>query len=188
MSTKRNVIDILFSYSFAIIQNICDKFVLCLLPYQNNVVIKSIASNHHNPSIRKKAFELLGATIGKGTHFNPGILIVNDYPDLKLLVIGENVSIAPGVIFLCNSGPNPKSPLATNNRYVKSKLIKKAPIIISDDVWIGAGVIIFPGVTIGKGAIIGAGTVLIKDIPEYSTVAGVPGRVIRNIMEFNEIL
>ena len=50
---------------------------------------------------------------------------------------------------------------------------------IGSDVWIGAGVIILDGVSIGSGAIIGAGAVVVSDIPPFSIVVGVPGKVIR---------
>ncbi len=53
------------------------------------------------------------------------------------------------------------------------------PIVIEDDVWIGTNVIILRNVKIGKGAIIGAGSVVTKDIPSYSIVAGNPAKVIK---------
>lgn len=53
------------------------------------------------------------------------------------------------------------------------------PVIISDDVWIGARVTILPGVHIGKGAIIGAGAVVTKDVPEYAVVGGNPAKIIK---------
>jgi maltose O-acetyltransferase len=53
-----------------------------------------------------------------------------------------------------------------------------APIVVEDDVWMGAGVNINKGVSIGKGSIIGSGSVVTKDIPPYSIAAGVPCRII----------
>lgn len=53
-------------------------------------------------------------------------------------------------------------------------------VTICDDVWIGDCVIILPGVTVGKGSIIGAGAVVTKDVPEYTVVAGVPAKVVKN--------
>ena len=53
------------------------------------------------------------------------------------------------------------------------------PIHIGDDVWIGHRVTILPGVHIGKGTVIGAGSVVTKDTPEYSVVAGNPARVVK---------
>ncbi len=52
------------------------------------------------------------------------------------------------------------------------------PIIIKDDVWIGAGAIICPGVTVGKGAVIAAGAVVNKDVADYTIVGGVPAKEI----------
>lgn len=57
------------------------------------------------------------------------------------------------------------------------------PIIIEDNVWIGTRVILLPGVRIGRGSIIGAGSVVTKDVPPYSVVAGNPAVVVRSRME-----
>lgn len=53
------------------------------------------------------------------------------------------------------------------------------PVVIGDDVWIGARVCILPGVTIGQGAVIGACAVVSKDVPAYSVAVGNPARVVK---------
>ena len=53
----------------------------------------------------------------------------------------------------------------------------KSPVIM-DDVIIGPNVCIIGDITIGKGAIIGAGSIVVKDVPEYSIVAGNPAKII----------
>ncbi len=55
------------------------------------------------------------------------------------------------------------------------------PIIVEDNVWIGARVIIMPGVTIGRDSCIGAGSVVTSDVPPRTLAAGVPARVIREL-------
>jgi acetyltransferase-like isoleucine patch superfamily enzyme len=62
-------------------------------------------------------------------------------------------------------------------------LYSKGPVIIEDDVWIGENVTIMPNVTIGKGCIIGANTVVTKSFEEYSIIAGVPAKLIRNLKD-----
>jgi len=56
-----------------------------------------------------------------------------------------------------------------------------APIVIEDDVWIGAGAIVLPGVTIGRGAVVAAGAVVTASVEPYTVVAGVPARAIKTI-------
>lgn len=56
---------------------------------------------------------------------------------------------------------------------------KDAPIVIEDDVWIGAGAIVLPGVTIGQGAVVAAGAVVTASVDPFTVVAGVPARPIK---------
>ena len=66
------------------------------------------------------------------------------------------------------------------------EISQKEPVVIEDDVWIGANSIVLPGVKIGKGAIIGAGAVVTKNVQPYAVLGGVPARVIK--YRFNENL
>lgn len=115
--------------------------------------------------------------------------------------IGNEVSIGTGAVFLApNSGITigNKVLIGTNvtirggnhtiDRFgqfiydVTDELKNKwddAPVIIEDDVWIGANVTILMGVRIGRGCVVGAGAVVTKDIPPYSIAIGVPARVIK---------
>lgn len=55
------------------------------------------------------------------------------------------------------------------------------PIHIGSDCWFGGNVIVLPGVNIGNGATVGAGSVVTKDVPPFTVVAGNPARVIKTI-------
>lgn len=59
--------------------------------------------------------------------------------------------------------------------------VNSAPIVIKDDAWIGMNAIILKGVTIGKGAVVGAGSVVTKDVPDWTVVAGNPARIVKEL-------
>ena len=61
--------------------------------------------------------------------------------------------------------------------------VKYAKIIIKNKAWIGFNSIILKGITIGEGAIIGAGSVVTRDVPDWTIVAGNPAKIIREIPE-----
>ncbi len=90
--------------------------------------------------------------------------------------IGKNVMIGPEVMML-TGGHDYKDP---DKLLVDQKIIC-APILISDDVWIGARAIILPGVSIGQRSIVAAGSVVTKDVGENVIVAGNPARRIKAI-------
>ena len=59
--------------------------------------------------------------------------------------------------------------------------VNSKPIKICDDAWIGMNVIILKGVTIGHGAIVGAGSVVTKDVPDWTVVAGNPAKIVKRL-------
>jgi acetyltransferase-like isoleucine patch superfamily enzyme len=56
---------------------------------------------------------------------------------------------------------------------------RKEPVVIGNDVWIGARAMILRGVTIGDGAIVAGGSVVTKDVAPYAVVGGIPAKVIK---------
>ena len=61
--------------------------------------------------------------------------------------------------------------------------VNSKPIKICDDAWIGMNVIILKGITVGEGAIVGAGSVVTKDVPAWTVVAGNPARVVKELQK-----
>lgn len=57
--------------------------------------------------------------------------------------------------------------------------VSTAPIVVEDNSWIGANVVVVAGVTIGKHCIVAAGSVVTKDVPPYSVVVGNPARIVK---------
>lgn len=101
-------------------------------------------------------------------------------------VILDGVSVSIGnYVFI---GPNCCMSTATHPVQVKLRnqgLEYAYPIIIEDNVWIGANVTILPGVTIGNNTVIGAGSVVTKSIPSNVVAFGNPCIVKREINEEN---
>jgi maltose O-acetyltransferase len=108
--------------------------------------------------------------IGKGSSLGKGSAIHGP------VVIGEYVMMGPEVMIYTQSHKYQR----TDIPMAKQGDTEKQKVIIEDDVWIGARVVILPGVTIGKGAIIGAGSIVTKSIEPYRIVGGVPAKTIKS--------
>jgi serine acetyltransferase len=88
------------------------------------------------------------------------------------IIIGNNVLIGPNSVLRSSDHKFDKDQLIKNQGHVSGK------IIIEDDVWIGANVVILKNVIIRKGSVIGAGSVVTKSTEEYSINVGVPAKKI----------
>lgn len=67
---------------------------------------------------------------------------------------------------------------ASHDYMRRSRPLVTAPIYIGAESWVAADVFISPGVTVGEGAVVGARSLLTKDVPSWTVVAGTPPRVI----------
>lgn len=90
------------------------------------------------------------------------------------ITIGNNVSLGPEVI-IWSANHNYMRP----NELPYDKEYIKRPVVIEDNVWIGARCSLIPGVRIREGAVIGLGSVVTKDVPECAVVAGNPAKIIK---------
>lgn len=137
--------------------------------------------NEHNETYPINYFPIENVSVGKATYGELKVLIHNKNAKLT---IGNYCSIAPEVIFIPGSEHN----INTVSTYpFKVKILKteefeansKGNIVVGNDVWIGCRATILSGVNIGQGAIVAAGSVVTKDVPPYSIVAGVPAKVVK---------
>ena len=87
---------------------------------------------------------------------------------------GDNVWIAPNVSILAAGHPLDAQDRIDGWEYA-------FPVTVGNNVWIGGSVTIIGGVTIGDNAVIAAGSVVIRDVPADTLVAGNPARIIRKI-------
>lgn len=122
-----------------------------------------------NVNIEKGA--QFSAEVSLGDNSGIGVnAIISSY-----VTIGNDVMMGPYcMMFTTNHGIDDLSVPMWKQPSTEPK-----PIIIEDDVWIGARVIILPGVQVGKGSVIGAGSVVTHNVEPYSIVAGNPARLIR---------
>ncbi len=89
------------------------------------------------------------------------------------ILIGKDCLTGPGVKIVASKyDVKGREPIRSYPGYEKD-------IIIEDDVWLGANVVVLPGVTLGKGSIIGAGSVVTKDTEPYAIYAGIPAKKIK---------
>jgi len=103
------------------------------------------------------------------------------------IIIGNKVLFGPNVTIM--GGNHNYSVIGKFIYDVKEKRKEDdQEVIIKDDVWLGAGVIILKGVTVGVGAIVAAGAVVSKDVPPYSIVGGIPAKIIKMRFTQNEII
>lgn len=106
------------------------------------------------------------------TNYNVKIL------DVAPVTIGDYCMIGPNTV-ISSVG----HPLDAKGR--REHLSLTAPIVIGDDVWIGANCVILPGVTIGNNVVVAAGAVVTKDVPDNCLVAGVPAQVKKTLASEN---
>lgn len=136
-------------------------------------------------SVGKHLFDKCGKDINieKGADFGKGDGIqIGDNSGLGIncyvrgpLVIGRDVMMGPDVMIF--HGDHEMSRRDIPMRLQGDSESKQ--VVIGDDVWIGARVIILKGVHVGKGAVLAAGAVVSKDVPEYAIVGGVPAKVLK---------
>lgn len=110
-------------------------------------------------------------SIGGGTFINTTVRF--GCPTDRV-TIGRHVQVGPCVCF--ETVNHDLQSVPGRNRPFWTK-----PIVVEDEAWIGAGVIVLAGVTIGRGSVVAAGAVVARDVEPYTVAGGVPARTIKVI-------
>lgn len=124
--------------------------------------------------------------IGKGCFINCNCVIQDDGP----VTIGDHCNFGPNTTIVTPMHPmlpEERRGIVCNDGEIRYVCYAK-PVVIGNDCWFGANVVVCPGVTVGDNCVIGAGSVVTRDIPANSFAAGVPARVIRPITEADAIV
>ena len=98
----------------------------------------------------------------------------------KRIEIGKHCRIGSGTWMLDSPG-HPAEPVSRMAGAPPSEEAVK-PVVIEDNVWVGAGSTIMPGVRIGEGSIVSASSVVISNVPPYTLVGGNPARIIQRLV------
>jgi galactoside O-acetyltransferase len=134
--------------------------------------------------------------LAKGALITEGVII---RAHEHLVSVGEHSQIGPYTVILGGVGVTignmvmigPHCVLAAGSHdFVQTEKpmrfagnLARGPIVIEDDVWIGANCTITDGVRIGRGAVVGANSVVTRDVAPYDIVGGAPARAIGNRLE-----
>ena len=112
-----------------------------------------------------------------------GDVIIGDHTRIGLhntiigpVTIGSHVNLAQGITI---TALNHNFEDAT--RRIDEQGVATTPVVIGDDVWIGACAVVLPGVTIGSHCVVAAGAVITRDVPDNTLVGGVPAKVIKSL-------
>jgi acetyltransferase-like isoleucine patch superfamily enzyme len=89
--------------------------------------------------------------------------------------VGNDVMFAQNVVL---SGLN--HGYTDINTPISDQQVETKPIVIEDEVWIGANAVVTAGVTVGKHSIVAAGCVVVKDVPPYTIVGGNPAKPLKH--------
>ena len=112
--------------------------------------------------------------IGNRVYIGPGAY----FSTITRIEIGNDVVFGPGVYLI--GGDHNTALLGRPMSQVHEKRPgDDQPIVIENDVWVGARATILKGVKVGRGAVIAASSLVTADVPPYAIVAGIPARVLR---------
>ena len=146
-----------------VVENDCRNSAIPLLDKKNvnariepGAIIREQVEIGDNAVIMMGAVINIGAIIGEGTMIDMGAVLGGR------AMVGRRCHIGAGAVLAGVVEP-----------------ASATPVVIEDDVLVGANAVVIEGVRVGRGAVVAAGSVVVSDVPENAVVAGVPERVIK---------
>ena len=127
-----------------------------------NARIEPGATIREHVEIGDRAVIMMGAVINIGAVIGEGTMIDMNVVLGGRATVGKNCHIGAGTVLAGVVEP----PSAQ-------------PVVIEDDVVIGANAVVLEGIRVKQGAVVAAGAVVIEDVPENAVVAGIPARIIK---------
>lgn len=141
----------------------CRNSAIPMLDMRNiNARIEPGAYIRENVTIEDNAVIMMGAVINIGVHIGEGTMIDMGAVLGGRVEVGKRCHVGAGAVLAGVIEPPSAS-----------------PVVLEDDVLIGANAVVVEGVRIGKGAVVGAGSIVLKDVPANAVVAGNPARIIK---------
>lgn len=141
---------------------------------------------------RRCMLRLFGARVGREAHIYPSVHITIPWNlDLgEACAVGDRVILyALGPIFIGERATVSQGAhlcAGTHDLLDRTRPLLKPPIRVEADAWICADAFVGPGVTVGTGAIVGARAVIVRNVPDYTTMVGNPARLSKgNLREAN---
>ena len=146
-----------------VIENDCRNSAIAMLDKKDiqariepGAVIREQVTIGKNAVIMMGAIINIGAVIGEGTMIDMGAVLGGR------ATVGSHCHVGAGAVLAGVIEP-----------------ASATPVIVEDDVLIGANAVVIEGVHIGRGAVVAAGAIVTQDVPENAVVAGCPARVIK---------
>ncbi len=151
------------SITDVVIENDCRNSAIPLLDMKNiNARIEPGAIIREQVSIGDGAVIMMGAIINIGAQIGEGTMIDMGAVLGGRATVGKHCHVGAGAVLAGVIEP-----------------ASATPVIVEDDVLIGANAVVIEGVRIGRGAVVAAGAVVIRDVEPGMVVAGVPARVVK---------
>jgi len=137
------------------------------------VCAKNISIGHRFSLMRYSALYACDGTLQIGDRVSINSNVLLDASENGRIIIGSDVLIGPNVVLRASNHV-----FKDKDRPINQQGHTGGYILVQDDVWIGANVVVVPNVTIGAHAVVAAGAVVTSDVEPWTVVGGVPARVI----------